>query len=149
MSTQESTSHTHAQRSRPVLLLGITLVAITAALFLYGSVFTSVSYEVNLEPQTLFAGQPVTASLTLFGVNRLGGRVPFSSPRFRIAIEEGEELIRAEAAGDSTRFTLRTVGVAGTVTLYCYTDEWPFPMIATLRIVAPLAHAVFMMRIDA
>ena len=149
MSMQEATSPTRTPRGRPVLLLGTSLVIITAALFLYGSVLTSVSYEVDLDPSLLYAGESESASLVLPGLNRLGGRVPHSAPRFRIAIEEGADLVHLEVAEDSARYTLHTVGEAGTVVLYCYTEEWPFPMIATLRIIAPMAQTLLFMRKNA
>jgi hypothetical protein len=118
------------------------LALLTGGLFLYSSVLSSISYEVDIEPSKLYAGSAEVALLRIHGVNRLGGVVPFSHPRFRVQVEEGHALVSLRAVDDSTAYELRATGEAGEVTFHVITQEWPFPMFALLRIVSPTASVL-------
>jgi hypothetical protein len=87
----------------------------------------------------MFAVDGESARLQVHGVNRLGGVVPFSSPSSRVEIIEGAMLVRLEAAADSSSWTLRSNGQAGTVTLRIFIREWPFPLLAVVHIESPTA----------
>lgn len=125
---------------RPTLLLALLLLAVAAGMFTWTSVLTSIRYEVELHPAQLFAVPGEEAVLSLHGVNRLGGTVPFSETKCRVEITEGASLVTLQADADSVRWTFRTRGGAGTVAMRVFSREWPFPVFAFLRITAPMAR---------
>lgn len=132
-------SHSVKSSRRSTLLLFVVLAMIAGGTFLYTSVLTSVSYEVKIDPPQLYAGSADSALLFVYGVNRLGGAVPFSQPPIAVSVYEGRGLLDIHPRADSTAYVLRPHDRAGLVQLRVRTEAWPFPMLATVRITAPLA----------
>ena len=124
---------------RPTLLLSAVLAVIAGGMFLHTSVFTSVSYEVDIDPPRLYAGSSDSALLRVHGVNRLGGPVPFSQPRSTVGITEGAALLDLEPNSDSTAWVLRPRHRAGIAQLRVRTEHWPFPMLVAVPVTAPMA----------
>lgn len=132
-------SHSVKSSRRSTLLLFVVLALIAGGTFLYTSVLTSVGYEVEIEPPQLYAGSTDSALLRVHGINRLGGTVPFSHPPIVVSVYEGQGLLDMQPRADSTAFVLRPRDRAGIVQLRVRTEAWPFPMLASVRITAPLA----------
>jgi len=124
---------------RPTLLLTGVLLCVAGGMFAYTSVLTSVSYDVSMQPQQLYAVPGERAVLQLHGINRLGGEVPFFRAACRVEIVEGADLITLETDADSSRWMLRANGDAGVVSLRVSTPEWPLPLYVQLRITSPMA----------
>ena len=134
--------------SRRISVLLITTVALVAAgLFAWNNYFRSVRYEIDLDQAQLFTGSVDTMRLTGFGVNRAGGRVPFSRPRIEGDIVEGASLGRIERDGDGLRFISHGLR-DGEVTLRIVVESWPFPMLVSFRIHAAFARILQWLRRD-
>lgn len=138
---QQYTATPDSDRSsrRSTLLLFAVLTLIAVGMFLYTSVLTSVSYEVNIDPPRLYAGSADSALLHVHGVNRLGGTVPLSQPRIAVEMYEGHGLLDLKPNSDSTAWVLRPRDRAGIAQLRVRTDAWPFPMLAAVPVTAPMA----------
>jgi len=139
MQHNAATFRSNKRDLRSTLRLLIVLAVIAGGTFLHTSVLTSVTYEVNIDPPILYAGSADSALLRVHGVNRLGGAVPFSQPRIAVDIHDGHGLVDMEPSPDSTVYILRPHDRAGLVQLRVRTGAWPFPMLASIRITAPLA----------
>jgi hypothetical protein len=118
----------------------MTVAVIAVGLFVWNTYFRSVRYEIVLDRAQLFTGSVDTMKLAGVGVNRVGGRVLGSHARIQAEIMDGASLGRLERDGEGLRFISHGER-EGEVHLRVSVDDWPFPMLVSFRIHAPLADA--------
>lgn len=133
-----------AARKRPAAGRGATIaiavVALAAAaLFAWRQAGAVHRVDVRIDPPRLVAGDTGAAVLTLLPLNRLGGRAPFRTLRFRCAVTEGATLVALQSNADSTVVRIRSLGIPGRVELRVTTDAWPWPLLAVFDIDPALA----------
>ena len=122
------------------MLLAFVLTVIAIGTYLFTQRLLTVSYEVIIEPETLYASEGERAELRVVGISRSGGQVPWSDARCHVEVESGAGLITLEADADSSRWTLRATGAPGEVSLRVRSEHWPFPQLSVLRIETPTAQ---------
>ncbi|MFZ1728809.1 MAG: hypothetical protein WBQ23_02875 [Bacteroidota bacterium] len=134
------------QRS-PTLILFFVVALAAGGLYVWSSLLRSVRYEVAIEPPELYTGISDTAHISAAGLNRWGGRVPFSQKTIKVEIVEGAELGHLEE--DTEIGTVRFISNAmaeGQVVLRVFVEDWPFPMFATINISTPIAAVLSFQR---
>ncbi len=138
-----SNTHTSREprRSRRATVLLLSFTALVAAgLYVWSSMLQTVRYELAVEPPTLFTGAPDSVRIRAWAVNRWDGRIPFSDPAIRVELLEGSELgSLAQRGGDHAWVFISNGLQGGTAVFRVFVDDWPFPMMAVVRIAAPVA----------
>ncbi len=134
----------HARRLRGPLLLFALLALIAGGTYAWSSLLRSVRYEVEIEPAQLFSGASDTARIRATGVNSWGGRVPFSRPAISVKIVEGHALGRiAKGEGDGDVLFISDGMREGQIMLQVSVEDWPFPLLAVIRVAIPVAAGNF------
>jgi|GEM_PF-1396871 len=140
MNTEEQRQAADAEDSKRKLFYIIVAVTIIgAATLAWTNFFVPVSYEVFVEPPTLFTDSEASASMSIFGVSRSGSRVPWSRQRIACEVLEGVNLAVLKYNEDSTMLVIVPTGLPGEMAFRVRSSNWPFSMFVTLRIQTPLA----------
>lgn len=120
-------------------MTAIAVIALVAAgLFAWNRWMTPVGYELVVGPGTLFTGASDTARIRASAINKAGGAIPFLHFTLRGEILDGRSLGRLEA-GEGELLFISEGTQEGLVRLRVMLDDWPFPLLAEIRIVAPVA----------
>ena len=139
-----SNADTHSSSARPSrrgaawLILFAALAAF--GMYAWNHYLRPMRFEVEIDRPTLFTGAADTATIRAYGINRAGGRIPFSAPAIRAELLEGKGLGTLLPGDTDARFVSSGAG-EGVVRLRIHAEGWPFPMLAEIRIVAPVALA--------
>jgi hypothetical protein len=141
--TEQSDNSSSRSSLRSLFLLAAALLCIAAGLWSYVYLLTPVRYEVSLQPESLAALPGASVELRAEGINRIGSAVPWSAQPLRCALLEGGGLVELVYSADSTVVTVTSLGYEGQVQLRITVADWPFPLLASLRILAPLAGTFF------
>ncbi|MCZ7555390.1 MAG: hypothetical protein M5R41_03165 [Bacteroidia bacterium] len=137
--TEQSDNSSSRSSLRSILLLGAALLCLAAGLWSYVYLLTPVRYELSLQPESLPAIPGASVELRAEGINRIGSAVPWSAQPLRCSLLEGEGLVELLYNADSSMVTVTSLGHEGLVQLRITVANWPFPLLASLRILAPLA----------
>jgi hypothetical protein len=139
LETATSTPGQARRRRGPLLLLAV-LALVAGGMYAWSSLLRSARYEIEIAPAQLFSGARDTARISAFGVNRWGGRVPCSRPAISATIIEGQECGRIAEAGEEGILLFISEGMReGTVLLHVTVEDWPFPLLAVLKVSIPVA----------
>jgi hypothetical protein len=141
--TEQSGNISPRSSLRSILLLGAVLLCIAGGFSAYVYVLRPVRYEVLLQPETLPAVPGATVELRAVGLSRFGSTVPWSAQAMRCDVLEGGGLVELGYNADSTVATITSLGYEGEIQLRITIPDWPFPLLATLRIMAPMARSHF------
>jgi hypothetical protein len=141
--TEQSGNMTQRSSLRSILLLGAVLLCVAGGFSAYVYLLLPVRYELQLQPEALPAIPGATVDLRATGVSRCGSAVPWSSQAMRCDILEGGGLVEVGYSVDSTIVTITSLGSQGEVQLRITIPDWPFPLLASLRILPPMACSHF------
>lgn len=136
---EPSDNATQRSSLRSTLLLALVLIVLAGGVAAYTSFLVPVRYELSLQPESLPAIPGEKTELRVYGVSRSGSAVPWSGQMLRCDVLDGADLVELSYSDDSTRVTLTAKGTEGLVNLRIRIPDWPFPLLAELRIAAPLA----------
>ncbi|MBR9975829.1 MAG: hypothetical protein KFF77_09640 [Bacteroidetes bacterium] len=139
---QDELEHTtRVSRRRGTIAVIAVVGLIAAGLFVWNRLLLPVRYELEIERGTLYVGAPDTARIRAQAINRMGGVIPFMQVPLRAVLLEGSALGRLEPGDHELLFI--TNGVQeGTVRLRVMADDWPFPLLAELRVVVSIAEHI-------
>ena len=119
--------------------LALFLGLLSLCLLTYTSMFMPVRVSVFSSSPTLLALPGATVAVSIRAENRLGWKVPFSSPRLRCEFLDGGGLVSLRYAADSTSVMLESLGSTGAVELRIFTPASAFPLSLRVPILPPFA----------
>jgi hypothetical protein len=101
---------------RLLLILAVILLVLLGDRF----IFTSSDIKVDINPPVLRASTSSELTLSIYRVNLLGFKVPFSSIEAQFLIDEGKNLIEFNGEGTGNSIKVRSKGVEGEAAVGIY-----------------------------
>lgn len=130
---------TRISRRRGTIAVIAVVGLIAVGLFVWNRLLLPVRYELEIDRGTLYVGAPDTARIRAQAINRMGGVIPFMQVPLRAVLLEGSALGRL-VSGDHELLFISNGVQEGTVRLRVLADDWPFPLLAELRVVVSIAE---------
>lgn len=135
----EQKQKTRVSRSRGTIAVIVVVGLIAIGTFVWNRLLLPVRYELEIDRGTLYAGAPDTARIRARAINRSGGVIPMLRVPLRAELLEGHALGRL-VPGEHELLFISSGVLEGEVRLRVMADDWPFPLLAELRVVVPVAQ---------
>lgn len=121
-------------------------VLVVILLILLGDrfIFTSRDIKIELKPEILRASTSSELRITVYRVNMLGFKVPFSKIEAQFLIEDGKNLIELSGEGTGSSIIIRSKGIEGEASVGIYSLKSGMQMRKVLIKILPRDVAIIM-----